>query len=1116
MPEGIDILVRDRIAASINTKLIAIQKSAKNAAIALNRFKAALKTGGTGSAFTAATAGVTRFSSAVRSASASTLTFSRSLKSAAASSGVFTARIFSAGQAVRSFLSAFLLIGVLFTGLSRIDIFANMQNRIKIMTKSTVELNTVTQKLKELSDRSRQSFALSGDTFTDFDRSIKLLGGSSQDTFDVLEGMGNAMTLSGASTEAMSDAIEQMKQAMNSGTLRGQELNSVLKSLPQASVAIAKTMGISTNALRTFSKEGEITSEVLLKSFLQLKKDTQQIVADMDRTFTQAFQQLKNEITSGFGELDVRFGITKAINSFIDVLKNNLPAALRLAVAAIAGFATASFTSFAFATSAAIALSGGLALIPIAMGAIVIAVGALTAAFVFFSDEIETSNGGLTTLQDTLFGVAVAIRDITADLLGIGNATRNLSEIVQATFSAIGAFIGSIVRSLGTVVAHIVTIAQSFSDLFSNFPVSGGNIGLLLFEQISVTMPSIINTMISGFNTIVTGIGKAFEVLAQKILDTMVAVIDNILAAFKGKANFFTAPIIDALTSIRTGLKAVPINFGIDKLSTTIDSLKLKINELTPLMDSVGENFTKNLEANLLEVERLIQRILNGIDGLSQRGKQLRTEADKRAAALKVTDPNSLRGRGPGIGDGAASGLTPDGINRLASAFAAYGNIAGAANAQINTGMKETAIGIDALTSQFSNAQAASDPFFASMQQGFANLAGQSAQAQEQIGEGFGDIFKSGIEALTGEGDTKEKLLKFLGGLFVGVAKIVGGLQKQQLARGFGAAAARTPQPGEGDQGLPLEGLAQAANLANPALESVNQHLLQTSQQLLNIQENSQTGLFSQQGAQSIQQASTAVGTLTSQLAQTTQPIASLKQGVDSINQAFTQIPQKATQTSTAITKVGTAMKKAVSSTKQLSQVSQSFQQISQAAQQAGQQIGQTISQGAQQAQQAIQQLADSAVANFQRITDAANQAAQASSQVGSGGGGGGGGLFGFKHGGYTGGGSRNDIAGTVHRKEFVVPAGPTKQYRPLLEAITSDSVAGGRRRSPTGGGSQVTVHNYGSSEVEVQQSNAELQIIIHEAIATQTPRIVSSQLKSANSRVRKSLAAHTDTRAKR
>lgn len=64
-------------------------------------------------------------------------------------------------------------------------------------------------------------------------------------------------------------------------------------------------------------------------------------------------------------------------------------------------------------------------------------------------------------------------------------------------------------------------------------------------------------------------------------------------------------------------------------------------------------------------------------------------------------------------------------------------------------------------------------------------------------------------------------------------------------------------------------------------------------------------------------------------------------------------------------------------------------------------------------------------------------------------GGGGGGGfgaigkLLGFSSGGYTGGGSRSDVRGVVHGKEFVVNAEATARHRGLLEAINAGAGPG-------------------------------------------------------------------------
>lgn len=139
---------------------------------------------------------------------------------------------------------------------------------------------------------------------------------------------------------------------------------------------------------------------------------------------------------------------------------------------------------------------------------------------------------------------------------------------------------------------------------------------------------------------------------------------------------------------------------------------------------------------------------------------------------------------------------------------------------------------------------------------------------------------------------------------------------------------------------------------------------------------------------------------------------------------------------------------------------------------------------------------------------------------------GGGGGLFGglfglFDQGGFTGNGKNKDIAGFVHRKEFVVNPRATKGNRAALENFNRTG------RLPTSGGSNVavgmnvTVINQSSAKMEVQRiSETEVRIIAREeserTVVNRAGSVIAQEFNNANSNVSKSALRNLDTRRRR
>ncbi|MDK1677667.1 tape measure protein, partial [Acinetobacter baumannii] len=86
-------------------------------------------------------------------------------------------------------------------------------------------------------------------------------------------------------------------QALASGTLRGEELNSVMEQTPALAKAIAKGMGITVGELRSVAAEGKITSQEIVKALKNVQDEVDALFAKTDITIGQSLTLLNNEIT---------------------------------------------------------------------------------------------------------------------------------------------------------------------------------------------------------------------------------------------------------------------------------------------------------------------------------------------------------------------------------------------------------------------------------------------------------------------------------------------------------------------------------------------------------------------------------------------------------------------------------------------------------------------------------------------------------------------------------------------------------------------------------------------------------------------------------------------------
>jgi tape measure domain-containing protein len=113
-------------------------------------------------------------------------------------------------------------------------------------------------------------------------------------------GLNKAARLSGAGTQEAAGALLQLKQGLASGALSGDELRSVLESMPALTQQLATTMGVSVGELKKLGSEGKITSDILYRAAAALA-GSQAPAKTTVETLGAAWADLKEKIAEAIG-----------------------------------------------------------------------------------------------------------------------------------------------------------------------------------------------------------------------------------------------------------------------------------------------------------------------------------------------------------------------------------------------------------------------------------------------------------------------------------------------------------------------------------------------------------------------------------------------------------------------------------------------------------------------------------------------------------------------------------------------------------------------------------------------------------------------------------------------
>ena len=166
--------------------------------------------------------------------------------------------------------------------------------RLKMMTGSAKAAAEANDKIFAAAMRSRGAYAdmadtvaklgtLAPDAFTDTDEIIAFT-----------EQLQKQMALSGTSTQSSKAAMLQLTQGLSSGTLRGEELNSILEQTPMIAQTIAEYLGMSTGEMRELASQGGLTAEIVKNAVLGAAKETNAAFEQMPMTWSQVWTQFQN------------------------------------------------------------------------------------------------------------------------------------------------------------------------------------------------------------------------------------------------------------------------------------------------------------------------------------------------------------------------------------------------------------------------------------------------------------------------------------------------------------------------------------------------------------------------------------------------------------------------------------------------------------------------------------------------------------------------------------------------------------------------------------------------------------------------------------------------------
>jgi len=429
------------------------------------------------------------------------------------------------------------------------DAYANMLNRLRVVTEGNYELRTSMELVYKLSRDTRTSLETNIDLYSRVALNTKQLGLNMFEVAKFATQLNHAIVLSGVTAREAQWGMVQFSQGLASGALRGDELRAVMEQLPVVTKTLTDYLGIGRGELRKWAFEGRVTTQVIIDAFNDAEKSLKERFLKRIPTVDQAITVLHNSLIKFIGDLDQSVQGSSTLARTIMWVADNMNTFGRI-VGIVGGILGTIYLKNLIKIVAQMKLFSLeiLKVNPLATACI-----AGSVAVAVFSDKIKIANDSSTTLADTFRALeerALKTYGILKDAVSnaLGSKVQTESQItLQGIIIDVGTFIDSF-------LGYFVGAGQVIKKIFWDIP----NYGKLAWNGLIDGVESIMDTIVALFKTL----GTMFKIFALNVKSGMIALSGSVEQALAGNAKTAKQFADQAVLSFKNAATQGFSNFG--------------------------------------------------------------------------------------------------------------------------------------------------------------------------------------------------------------------------------------------------------------------------------------------------------------------------------------------------------------------------------------------------------------------------------------------------------------------------------------------------------------------------------------------------------------------------
>lgn len=228
----------------------------------------------------------------------------------------------SVGRAMAGALAGAVSIGTL-KAIGQINSeWVDMSSRLRRVTKDEAEFASVTERLGVVAESTWTGLNETIESYLSMQGPLADMGYTTEEQVNFVSALNNALVVSGAKKEVAASVQMALNKAMASGTLRGENLNTVIEKGGYVAELLALQMGKSVSELRALGAQGKITGEVMYSALGGNFQMIAEKAEAMPAQFEDAMGRVNESINDAFRDEKLMEPITESLLELAAVIKD--------------------------------------------------------------------------------------------------------------------------------------------------------------------------------------------------------------------------------------------------------------------------------------------------------------------------------------------------------------------------------------------------------------------------------------------------------------------------------------------------------------------------------------------------------------------------------------------------------------------------------------------------------------------------------------------------------------------------------------------------------------------------------------------------------------------------